>query len=267
MPTSFIVSLTTIPTRFEGLSNLAWHLAKQSVQPIAYEINIPTTYRNPDFNNFDTSQIPNLFNVKPIETDWGPGSKIIPTVERYMDEDIPIIYIDDDRLYDCHLFSRLLRESELAPNACIAASTVSVTRQLEEAYWRTKPTLYRTLRLASCGLWNPKRQQDRSPLRIAEGYAGVLVKPRFFDRSLFEYPEHLRNVDDVWISACMTKNGVPIKKCEMFSHQMNWPSEINQEDIGRRNALLHTISNGLDRSALNAACIKYVQEQFGIWST
>ena len=259
-----IVSLTSIPSRFAGLGNVVENLKNQSIPPSSIEINIPNEYRNRSFEANDLSAIPKDVSVYRVDHDWGPATKIIPTVQRYRSQDLPIIYLDDDRVYRADLIETFLAESHKYPNNAIAAHTVSVERQLREAFWKLHPIRYRCSRIFSAGFWNPKKQADGFKSRIAEGFGGVLIKPSFFDERIFDYPDHLRSVDDVWISGMLAladHDPITISSLQPSSE----PNIIDGRDVGQFDALVSSMHNTLDRFQANTACITYLQKKFGIW--
>lgn len=264
-PKAFVVSLTAIPSRFSGLCALLESFEKQTIQPSAIELNIPFCYRNPKHTEIPIEQIPAKFTVHRVEEDLGPATKLLPTLKRYRAQpDQNIIYLDDDRIHDPCLFEQLITNSEKHPNAAIAASSVTVKRQLTEHFWKRRKRLYRSLRLISLNLWNPKRDANRNGSRIAEGFAGILVKPRFFDETVFDYPEKYRSVDDVWISGNLAKNNIQIEGIS-DRRLKNEPLILNQTDLGNQDALVNSIDHSMTRSEANAACIRYLQTRYGVW--
>ena len=260
----FVVSLTTIPSRFKGLEQVLTELSKQTARPTYIQLNIPKQYNNPKFCDIPTELIPAGFKVHRCTEDWGPATKILPTVQAIGDDDMPIIYIDDDRKYHPKLFETLLAQSEKSPNKVIAASTVTVKRQIIEAHWKQHPKQYRMWRIATAGIWNPKRTSDYDNNGlIAEGYGGVLVKASFFPETAFKYPSHLRSVDDVWISANMEARGHAIERLD--TDLKNTDLIAARENIGVLDALLTRTESGMDRFQANETCIRYVQNTLGVW--
>jgi hypothetical protein len=45
---------------------------------------------------------------------------------------------------------------------------------------------------------------------ILEGWDGVVVRPEFFDDFAWQIPDILWTVDDVWLSGCLERQGIPI---------------------------------------------------------
>lgn len=202
--------------------------------------------------------------VHRVEDDWGPATKVLPTIDRYKSEDLPIIYLDDDRIYRHDLFESLISNQERENSAAIAAHSVSVKRQLTEAHWKVFESRYRVFRAISLGFWNPKRLADGSLSRIAEGFGGVLIRPSFFDSRLFDYPDHLRSVDDIWISGHLTVNRIPIKTLSKIQPSSS-PNIIDGRDTGMVDSLQLGTHQGANRFEQNKVCIQHFQDTFGIW--
>jgi hypothetical protein len=260
-----IISLTAIPPRFHGLSALHKSLAAQTYPVDHIEINIPRTYRNPKFEGYSTELIPEAFDIHFVDQDLGPVTKIAPTIQRYWGQEVLIIYLDDDRIYRPDLVETLVRLAKQHPSSAIAAHTVAVRRQLREAYWRQRPTLYRIIRLLTLNFWNPKRAVDNDAFRIAEGFGGVLVRPEFFDGQIAKCPSHLRNVDDVWLSGMLAlhqHNIISVPSLRPSSQ----PNIVDGEDTGNFDALVRSRDEDLDRYQANELCIRYLQDRFGLWN-
>ena len=156
-----IVSLTTIPPRFRLLNAVIESLVNQTLQPFKIELNIPKTYRNPRYGKAPAINIDSIVDVYECPKDWGPATKLLPTLERYWTSNAIIVYVDDDRIYRSDLIEKLVAYSKKNPDNTIAAHSVSVKRQLIEAYWKERPLAYRFIRTSTLGLWNPKRAADK----------------------------------------------------------------------------------------------------------
>jgi hypothetical protein len=264
MNRKIVVSLTTIPPRINLLGPVIESLTQQTLKPTTIELNIPKIYRNPKFGDILTASIHPMVDIYRCERDWGPATKLLPTLERYWGQDIAIIHVDDDRIYRHDLIEKLIKLGEENPGRAITAHSVSIKRQLIEAHWRKRAFEYRMLRTLGMGLWNPKRKADERTDQIAEGFGGVLTRPIFFDDRVFEYPEHLSSVDDVWISGCLTATGHAPLRCPSLQPSSK-PNIQNYTDAGHLDGLAHNSHFGMNRFQANAACIKFMQAQFGIW--
>lgn len=264
MSQEIIISLTTIPPRIHMIEPVIQSLLHQTVRPTRIELNVPIQYRNPKYQNEFRINVHQSVDVVRCETDWGPATKLLPTLIRYRDQDVVIIYVDDDRIYRNDLVEKLVHSGREHPHAAISAHTVSVKRQLIEAFWRARPLQYKLQRIGTMGMWNPKRRTDEEPDRIAEGFGGVLVKPSFFDQRVFECPDRFTSVDDVWISGCLTAMGHAPVGCKSACPS-TMPNIQNSIDAGHLDGLSTNTHAGMNRFEANAACIEYMQDEFGIW--
>ena len=79
----FIISFTTSPTRIYKIEKMMNAIINQTVKPDLIILNIPKifhrtneTYQIPDYLN----SIYDKFVINHIETDYGPATKIYPTI-------------------------------------------------------------------------------------------------------------------------------------------------------------------------------------------
>ena len=108
----FCVSMSTIPSRIKGIHKILDNIENQTLKPEKIFLNIPI-----DFNRFKNEKIndediislerKNLI-IKRCE-DFGPGTKIMGSIEDIKEYDCVII-IDDDHLYDENIFSNIIDE-------------------------------------------------------------------------------------------------------------------------------------------------------------
>ncbi len=196
-----VVSLSTIPSRIALMEPTVKSLLRQTLAPRRIVINVPdysirerTAYIIPEF----------LQNLKSVEIrrcpDFGPATKFLPTL---LDESSgqKIIILDDDRIYPPTLVEELDRAAGHGPDTAYSMSGWIVPSDLTDkptTIWSnlllTPPTQLRGRRLAS-----PRR------IDVLMGYAGYIVRPRFFDLSALKSfegaPREAFFVDDLWISA------------------------------------------------------------------
>jgi hypothetical protein len=94
---------------------------------------------------------------------------------------------------------------------------------------------------------------------IGEGFCGIMVKPSFFDESVFEIPDVMWSVDDVWLSGHLLKNGhaMWVNK-DIFA--LERPTALQRVD-----PLYAAVIDGVDRPNANRICAEYMQETYGIW--
>ena len=94
MPQKIIVSLTTTPQRIKYLDKTLEIIKAQSLQPDSIELNLPNEYRRANFGAVNIDLIPAGYAIFRCD-DYGPATKLIPTLERYANTDTLIIFCDD----------------------------------------------------------------------------------------------------------------------------------------------------------------------------
>ena len=118
MKSKIVVCLTTIPSRVKYLEATLRSIQNQSIKPSSIELNIPYKYRRSDIGQIELASIPEAFDIYRCE-DFGPATKLIPTLERHRSSDTLIIYCDDDRIYHKDWIKRLVSTYQANPGCCI----------------------------------------------------------------------------------------------------------------------------------------------------
>jgi len=263
-----IISLTTIPSRVEYLNILLDSFKKQSIKPDAVELNIPRVYKRRNFPPADFSKIPDGFDVYLCD-DFGPATKIIPTLQRYKGKQVRIIYCDDDRIYHSQWFEGLCALSRVSPNFAIADACRSIEDVLRSFHFPRKGFSYRLKRCLSFGMYRPYKidiRKNPEAVAVAEGFGGVLVKPHFFPDSVFDIPNQCWPVDDIWLSANLYASDTKIKFSDKPKSQKSVPILVKGKDLGRlEDSLTITKFSGLSRRELDYNAVLYCINNLGAW--
>lgn len=263
-----VISLTTIPSRVAHLRSVLESLKNQSVVPDAVELNIPSAYKRRKFPQVDISQIPNGFDIFHCE-DYGPATKLLPTLERYRGQNVNIVYCDDDRIYDPSWLQRLLRYSSEVPGSAIADDCRAVEDVLRSYFFPKKGISYRLKRIVTLGAYRPYKvyiRDNPDMATIVEGFGGVLVKPHFFTDEVFRVPSECWAVDDIWISANLNTAGAGVFFTNRPSKERSRPILESGVDIGRKaDALTLTKFHNLTRRELDYVAVKHCVTQLGAW--
>ena len=189
-----VVSLTTTPVRINKIWPTLNSILLQSELPEKIYLWIPKQFKR--FPNQSIDQLPEFIKNNPfiqvqfIDKDYGPATKLLPCLEQIQDKNTKIIVIDDDRLYPRHLIRDLLRYEKLDSTAAIGIAGTVVHGAERREYVSSK-------KLAM--------------VDVLLGYQGYLVKPKFFSKAVFDYPEHLPEAffeDDVWFSGHLQRNAI-----------------------------------------------------------
>lgn len=263
MKTKIVVSMTTTANRAPFLQQTLNSILAQTIQPDSIELNIPHSYKRHDLEPVDIKTIPAGFIIFRCE-DYGPATKLLPTLQRYEQQDVIIIYCDDDRIYKSDWIERLLKVHKNNANCCVADEMFDIP-YFSNQHLMKRSSLYRLKRVLSLGLWRPKKKK-MSYAVIAEGFGGVLVKPQFFDNSVFNIPNEFFLVDDIWFSAKLAERKIPIKFTKRRHSDKSEEVVVDGVYIGREDgALFSTSIEGKRRADLNLIAIRFAVENLGIW--
>lgn len=263
-----IISLITIPSRARYLSRFLASIDRQSVLPSKIEINIPTEYNKRNLGTVDKTLIPSDLDVYECE-DYGPATKLLPTLKRYAGTDTRIIYCDDDRIYNHNWIHNLVSSSDCNPASAICDEFTSV-RKVERRYHNRNRRLRKALKNIKksllFGRYQPCQTNNNDATDIAEGFGGVLIRPSFFPDMVFSIPDILWSVDDIWLSGVMTLNGTPIHWSGRCLSEKSAPMTVDGHDLGRQpEALTLSQFDGFDRLSADYYALNYFQRNFGIW--
>ena len=274
---SLVVSLSAIPPRFDKLFPILEHLQRQTAPVEEIRLYIPKRFRR--FPDYDGSlpDVPKGIRIMQPSDDLGPASKVLFAAEDLRGTDTDIIYCDDDHYYAPDHFERILAARGDDTSRAVAAKggdlktwgiTLSAPRQPRPELWR-KTMDYRMTRAKHFvhrlrtgeKLPKPTRWEFLRPcyLDIAMGYGGVLVRPDFFDDAVYDIPPVIWAVDDIWLSGHLERRGIPI----WLAHETLFPKVERDADIHR---LQDAVIEGAGRLDADLACIRYMQEKYGIWS-
>lgn len=263
-----IVSLTSIPPRFEFLPQVIQSLAAQTVKPDSIEVYLPRFYRRHELNTFKIGEKIDLHDICKIiwiDHDYGPASKILPASIRYRGTETKLVYCDDDKIYHPFMLEAMLRTAEANPDCVIANRVQSSTRLVAKARWTKKGVGYRVLRALTLGTWKPVRSKSLYYIDIALGCDGVMISPDFIDDEAYQIPEIMWTVDDIWLSGIYLKNGKTIVKVKYDYDIKNEEICSYNKTVGSMHALIDYVFRGHDRAKANSLCIKYMRNRFKVF--
>ena len=109
---NFCVSLTSIPPRFSTLEKTIRSINDQIKKPQKIFLNIPLKYKRYPNSKYNISRLEEIFeNLKIIRcNDYGPGTKLLGSLEYLMDYDY-VILIDDDHIYNQNMLNIFNKEA------------------------------------------------------------------------------------------------------------------------------------------------------------
>lgn len=251
---ALIVTLSSIPPRFVHLRPTLDSLLRQKHRAERIVLYIPQSYRRfPDWNG-ELPIVPNGVEIRRVDEDFGPATKVLPAVREFDGKDIDILFCDDDVAYDRGWTSRFAALRHSIPSACI----VEAGKDIDGVTHVRLPRVSRKKRAPLDRLFRRSRYAESGYCDTLMGVGGALVKPGFFTSVVFDIPELLWTVDDIWLSGHLELNGIPI-----------W---VNAEAPRRRErrqskkiaALKTTVHAGKSRDESNRVAIEYFRNR-GIW--
>ena len=275
-----IISLTSIPPRFADLGLTLRSLVQQKSRPEAVELWIPHSYRRFPGWGGGLPAIPDGVTLRRVDMDYGPATKVLPALRARRGEPVEVVFGDDDRQFAPDWSEQFLMVRKEHPDAALCATGTTVVSMGGD--WVAAGPLPRAVeapspheqwgvqirRLVAQAFAGPKgpvlspaaQTIARSGyLDIAEGYRGVMLRPEFLDDLVQDISPVLWAVDDVWISGHLTRRGVPI----WADRRLNRARLIRAQSSAE--PLYAATIEGADLGAANLACIRYMQQTYGIW--
>ena len=265
-PQRLVVSLSTLPGRISYLKDQLRFLYGQTRQPDAIYVVVPYTslrgkgaYEIPSdlYEEADAGRIVLLRT----QIDWGPATKLIPTLSVETDPRTIIITVDDDLDYPSTLLEHLYQAAVQRPDAAIGLkgywlpppnTTVQekcdprtwdhVSQEREYGYYSHENLLY-----------TDAASTDRDvEVHVLGGLLGVAYRSGFFDlRRLVDFAEWPGGsvfVDDDWISSVLDSSRVPrvvlgLAGSELADQIRNQPLVAPQSELEGLNSEAHAFRN------------------------
>jgi len=179
----FIVSFTTSPTRINKCGPMINSILDQTRKPDLFLLNIPEKFARTGEWYIVPKYIRKSLTVNRIDTDYGPATKILPSVmylrdgtdntKKYNPDNTRIIYLDDDIAYPKRMIETY--ERMIPPN--------------DNNVWTSTGFDFMNMGL------NGKRQH-LDTATIAEGYGSVCVKLNTFGEDFEEYMMRYTAIDN-----------------------------------------------------------------------
>lgn len=217
-----VVSLTTIPSRLGKIRPILVSLMNQTLVPDAIYLNLPEVFARTGERYLVPKDVVNLpfVTINRVDRDYGPITKLLPTLSKETDPETCIVIVDDDTQYSPQFLRQLVRASQGHPDAVICNS---------------------------CGwLYSAPSNPLLPECKIVEGFAGVLFRRKFFQEDFFAYVDKAiqnRNCfqgDDYVISSYLSMKSIPIKPLGNLPQQFSY---------GFQSDALHQITLGKDASS------------------
>ena len=229
--TKVVFSFTTSPQRIHKCGEMIRSLLTQSVKADLILLNIPKVFKRTGEFYKIPKDLKKQIKVNVIKHDYGPGTKIVPTVsylrESNWDEDTIIIYGDDDIRY-------LPRMIEV------------YKEQTSDAVWCVSGFNFIDFQILGS-------RGHKDNVSIAEGYGSVCTRLSFFGTDFEPYMykwsevDDLKFSDDVTISNYLWRKNIPIHVCNIenkLSFALLWKSQ-SILSYGNESDALHNGASGI----------------------
>ncbi|EJL48892.1 hypothetical protein PMI09_05713 [Rhizobium sp. CF122] len=271
-----IISLSSIPSRFDKLAPTLNSLVKQNGPIDEIRLYIPKRYRR--FPEYDGSLplVPEGITIVRPDEDMGPASKVLFAARDLRGKSVQILFCDDDKVFPPNWASQLFVAQEERPKECIALIGKDVPTDFAKssaffprAVRRRKTNMALRARRLRYKLATkflrmelprpmPSLVERGGYVDVLQGLGGVVVRPEFFDDIAYEIPHVLWAVDDYWLSGMLALKGVPI----WLPSGLEEPNPTEAHDV---DSLFLATIEGVDRNEANRRCIEYMQTHFNIW--
>lgn len=240
-----IVSLTSIPSRFEKLPGILTCLTRQACHEIW--LNIPRTYTR--FPDWDGKVPEELFHISPKVVinreceDMGPGTKFIGSALKLQPDDL-IVYVDDDTTYDDRVVMNLLKWHRLDSTSAWGLSGFHFENYFKGHFPR----------------------QHGASVDVLEGYGAVIVKAKWVQDA---FPEFKELVDITWhddLILCNLFEKAGIKRRTVFTPECHL-GHVFQQTYGFGTDALHTIAGDGGHQANNLKILRRFEDKGKMYYT
>ena len=230
---------------------------RQNLAPARIVLNLPRWSRR-ECRAYEVPEaLADLHAVEITECDdWGPATKLIPTVLRSAPSQ-PIIVVDDDRIYPPDFIADLENASRLHPGSALCFSGWRVPDDLTDR----PTTLWSDLMMKPPVPIKATRVNALHEVDILQGQGGYYIYPEFFDAAeLMDYsqaPEAAFFVDDVWISAhCKARKFVvPAQRC-------GYPIKLHAAHYKSTSVALVNRGSGTPETRNNTILIRHMRNKW-----
>jgi hypothetical protein len=242
-----IISLTTSPSRLSYCLNNLMNMINNNVIPINSEIhlNLPKVFkRTGETYPYVISPHPIIKIFKDMDDD-GPITKLLPTLERFKneDDDILIITIDDDTYYNKGIFEIHEYLHNMYDNKII--TTFSDLFSFNGNHYIIKENLKINTNKFKI---NKESLIPHKQSYFIEGYSSVGYSTKLMNvskiKELVVKSDKCSNSDDLIISKYLSKNNIPIIKVldNIFS-LITFLYFIRQKEWGYNKDALHKLQS------------------------
>jgi hypothetical protein len=228
----YAISLTSIPPRYATLGPVLASLLAQRPAPARVILALPDTPAR--FAPAPPPALPEGVTLLRVPGDDGPATKVLPAARALAGQTCRLIYCDDDWILPQGWAARLLAAA--GDGYAAAAAGFALDRLKRQSH----------------------RPADPRFTDIAEGHAGVCIRPDWLAGTDCTPPAAAWPVDDIWLSAQLARQGIGIR----LARDARAGMRLATDDA---HALQHARIGGRTRHEANLACLAEVTARYGIW--
>ncbi|CAB9504287.1 expressed unknown protein [Seminavis robusta] len=211
-----VVSLTTTPPRIVGIFPVLLSLERQSRVPDAIYLNVPQYSKrfNQEYVVPKALQKLSWLTLNMDCEDYGPATKLIPTLEKETDPDTLIINVDDEYIYPPDFVESLVHQHLKAPYIAFA----NAGQMIDTDHFSSTGVRVRS----ACHYYTRQWKKQLAAVDILEAFQGAIFRRDFFSlESIKNIPSNCFGTDDIWISAELAKKGITRVRIP-FTQPDNW---------------------------------------------
>lgn len=255
-PNSRVVfTLTTMPKDIYNLQEVLWSLGNQSIRPDAIYLNVPMV----NIRTNEPYTIPPYLNDMPHITinrceDYGPLTKLFPTLLKETDPDTIIITVDDDRIYPPSLLRHLAWHAEY--DSTVAWGLTG---------WAFMPMPLPRGVAAVYTPWYMRTAHGRE-VDVLQAVKGNAYRRSFFkDLDALSKPaQECFLTDDIWIAGYLATKGNVRRILTPGAWTSAWWLEAPSADWYRNKHVVKRLSEHTAEDK-DINCIRAVEARFGPW--
>ncbi|WP_371037445.1 hypothetical protein [Rhodosalinus sp. FB01] len=225
------VSLTSIPPRLPRIGPTLASIQGQFPRPNRVLLCLPRRYRRFP-GPVALPPLPDGVEVVWSDEDFGPATKALAAARALEGQGARLVYCDDDWIYGPGWLAALAEGPE---EAVLAGAGFSVTAL--------------------------RRRADRpaaGETDIAQGFAGVAIRPEMLHGDAFDIPDAAWPVDDIWLSGHYARAGLAVRS-RPAARAACAPRDLPGPELQDSHV------NGLSRAQANDACARLIHRRYGIW--
>ncbi|CAM9230948.1 unnamed protein product, partial [Ectocarpus fasciculatus] len=223
-----VVSLTTIPGRFRGVQDTLQSMLDQDIDVDAVYLHVPMMHgvrfgsaseALPDSVHELAKKFPRLI-INRNCSDYGPATKLIPTLELELNPDTLIITVDDDMIFKRTAVRTLVRHHINSPDTVFSNAGQIID------FASDGPASSLGISVRSADLW----KDGVYPIDILEAFMGAIYRRDFFDlEEMKRIPKECLYTDDIWVSANLAARGIP--RVKLLVNQETRPTFSRNDNV------------------------------------